>query len=210
MSIQQHHPDFAASLARAIETLGGQAEELAAAVDSAAALITDQLVAGHKVVVLATPAVAPLGGMFCHEMLFGSPELRPALPAIALPPTEIQPAVQGSARREADRQSAAPALRQFLRAAEAVSGAGDTLLVLCETADDGLPAALDQLYLNREVCSVLLTPATPGMASNGQANTVVIAPECDTVAAVQQITLFILNALADMIETRVFGSAGGH
>ncbi|MBT8138298.1 MAG: hypothetical protein KJP25_00910 [Gammaproteobacteria bacterium] len=207
MSIQQEFPDFAEQLASVMQALGGQADQLAGGVEHAAALLTGQLLAGHKMVLLSTPALAPLAELFCHNMLYAAADHRPALPAIALCASDAGVAGFGG-RRETDTQATPLDLRHFLRAAEAVTIAGDTLIVVAEQNLPALPAELDKLYANRGVNSVLLTPGQAGEKQHSAtAHSIIISLECDTVAGLQQLSLFILNALADMIETRVFGDA---
>lgn len=207
MNIQQH-PDFAGRIAEAMQTLGGVDDATAARIDLAASHATSQMLAGHKLVVLGTPGVAALGELFCHGMLYRDADQRPALPAIALQ-GECRGSTSNSAtqRRQDDKHNDnGQAIRQFLRAAEAVSAAGDSLLVLCDQHMPGMREALQQLYVSRGVSSIIIAPAESGRRADAQAHCIDISLECDTVAARQQLTLFILHTLADIIEARVFGT----
>ncbi|MGB5325769.1 MAG: hypothetical protein WBN40_10150 [Pseudomonadales bacterium] len=205
MSFQHDYPDFATYLADAMQHLGGLADESAARIENAAALASNQLVAGHKLVLLGTPGIAPLGELFCHGMLYSNADQRPALPAIAIQANASALSANDSLRREEDAHSDGADMRQFLRAAEAVASAGDTLIVLSDQRLPALAQALENFYINRGVCSVLIAPDALATTTSSPAHNIVISLECDTIASIQQVTLFILNSLADMIETRVFG-----
>ena len=204
MSINQDHPHIAAHIAEAMQHLGGLPESMPAIIEQAAAHISQQLVAGHKLLVQGTAGVAPLGDLFCYNLLQRYPDQRPALPAIALPAITL-PAIALDRVTNSEATDASADFKGFLRASEAIASKGDVLLVLADQRLPGIERALEQLYISRGVSSVLLAPAGTVNNSPANAHTKHIPLEYDTIAGIHEMSLFILNTLGDMIDSTVFG-----
>ena len=203
MSINQQHPYIAQHIAEAMQHLGGLSDEILEKMEDTAAHISEQLVAGHKLLVLGTPGIAPLGDLLCYNLLHRYPDQRPALPAIAL--SGIIAYDESTTDREpvANRQKAD--FRPFFRAVEAIANSGDTLIVLADQRLPGILGALEQLYVGRGVTSVMIAPDSTEFANRSNSHTIQLSLECDTIAGIHETTLFILNTLGDMIESSVFG-----
>jgi phosphoheptose isomerase len=180
------------NIAAAMEQLGGMDATLATAVSQAAALAAEQLVAGHKLYVLATPELRPLAQLFCDSLVHRNAANRPPLPVLLLNECLLS------------NNEAISSSESWFRHAQSLLGAGDALLVLSHSDNDLLPFTTDDFASSRQLKAICLQPGIDPATKAELSHTISLSLENTSIARIQEITLFILNCLSAMIDHAVF------
>jgi len=180
------------NIAAAMEQLGGIDEALANAIAQAAHIIAQQLIAGHKLYILASTEQRPLAQLFCDSLVHRNAADRPPMPIVLLNECLLS------------KGEAVSSSESSFRHAQALLEAGDTLLVIGHYDDDLLPLTTDDFAKARQLTAICLQPGISSTSKAELTHTIPLSLEITSIARIHEITLFILNCLSAMIDQAVF------
>jgi D-sedoheptulose 7-phosphate isomerase len=194
--IQQHFFESA-------DLLYQLADGLSRPISEAAQAAVGCLTAGGKLLTCAQSGDIDLARRLCSALMLRFERERPALCALTLSPTALQP-LQLDTAAASVAASASLALQ-----VRSLGNPGDLLVVFAGLAEDdaGLRAAIDEAHA-KDISVVLLTGGEPGIWQRLLIETDVwIAVGSTRAARVREIHLLALHALCDAIDIQLLGEA---
>lgn len=175
-----NNPFIDTRIAQAMQSLGGMEQSLPEQVLQAGGLIAAQLVAGQKVVAMGLGSAGPLAQMFSERLLHDKADRRPALPALWV---------------------------NDASSCKTLSKAGDCLvLIALEPGSDDVTQILDNAQANNVNAIVISGQPELNLPALKNGTSIYLPLNAENLPRMQELSLFILNCLGDIIEEQLFGS----
>lgn len=195
------------SLAESMELTTGIHETLSPLIAQAGHTALNSLSNSGKLCFASCPGMAPLATLAIRNFMHGKEHLRPPLPALM---------VSGQLNTEASLLD--ENLSRALAEIRAVATPPDCLLLLLENSHPQVISALDTFTEQNNLSAISILPITDETSrsilsqreSELMRRHTVIPLFVSSIARKQELTLFILNCLGDMIENALFGSVLEH
>lgn len=211
------NPFIAERIAMAMQGLGNLPVELPALLMQAGNHMAEQIISEKKIIAAGIGKASPLAQLFCNNLVYQPPDLRPALPALML-------ATDAAGLTEAISHDYAE--QSLLRPLEAMAQAGDVLLLVCDDINNRLASTLLQAAGEKQLASVVIGSNVIGSNVIGSvvkgtvdANNAPAGIKSSSLPAIDfllqleagpqssqyLLTQFILQCLNDIIDERIFG-----
>ena len=197
MSIE--HPFIAERIAMAMQALGNLPPELPGLLTQAGNLMAERIINEKKIIAAGIGKASPLARLFCNNLVYQPPDLRPALPAVMLGPD-----IAGLT----DAISHGYAEQSLLRPLDALAQPGDVFLLVCDDINNNMVSTLLQAVQEKQMASVVVGASDTTANSNAaavQPINYLLQLESGPQSSQYLLTQFLLQCLNDIIDERIFG-----